>query len=446
MHRKILVLGVLILLLLVPVGVASAQGPVPGSGGDHVFQGENVSLKAGDTFNGALSVLNGNLDMAEGSTVQGDVFVAHGQATIAGQVDGNLAVAAGDVELASGSLVRGDVFAVGGTHDLAGQVNGNVSILFGDLVLRSSAVIRGELLVAPGDLSREEGAQVEGNVVTRLTLPPTPSGERQPEQSPKLTPVPSTQPAVPESGQWRYRIERVVGRVLAVLVLSGVFMLVGALIALIWPRPTQRVAECIAAMPAQSFALGLLTFLLAVGLEVAAVFLIVLVVLVAALLMATVILIPVGLLLILLSGLLLLPVPLALAGGALLGWVGLAELLGRKLLAGLRVQSVSPLGATLVGLLLTVAPAAILWIIHPWCCGWPFVIIVTSIGLGAVFHTRFGTQGCRRAGSSPRSDALPAEPAAQSKDDLNPAEPAALPAEAMGQDAGQPDTPSASTP
>jgi len=159
-----------------------------------------------------------------------------------------------------------------------------------------------------------------------------------------------------------------------------------------------------------------------------------------------VILIPVGLLLILLSGLLLLPVPLALAGGVLLGWVSLAELIGRKLLAGLRVHDSSLLGATLVGLLLTVTPAAILWSIHPWCCGWPFVIVLTSIGLGAVFHTRFGTQGCRRTRSPSQPEVLPAEPTAQNEAPPSPAEREALPIEDMDQDTGQPDAPPAPTP
>jgi hypothetical protein len=284
-------------------------------------------------------------------------------------------------------------------------------------------------------------------VVTKLTIPPLLARENQPEpeQTPEMTPAPPVQPPVSHFNQLGQRVGRFVGRTVAALLLSAVLIAVGVLIVLIWPRPTQRVAECIASVPAQSLGLGLLTFLLAAGLEVAAVFLMVLVILVAALLMATVILIPVGLLLIFLSWLLLLPVPLALAGGVLLGWVGLAELMGRKLLAGIRLHHVSPLGATLVGLLLTVAPAAILWIIHPLCCGWPFVIILTSVGLGAVFHTRFGTQVCPRVGRPPERGVLPVRGIDQDEAQPIPPEPEVLPAEAMDQDAGQPDTPPKAT-
>jgi hypothetical protein len=156
-------------------------------------------------------------------------------------------------------------------------------------------------------------------------------------------------------------------------------------------------------------------------LEALAMVLMILIILVAAALLSTVILIPIGLLLLVLSFLVLLPVPLALAGGMVLGWVALAELVGRQVLKLLRSGAVKSLGATLVGLLVTVPLAAILWIVKPVCCAWPFIILLTSMGLGAVIHTRFGRQSCRNA--------------------RPPAEPELLPAEAMEDEAGQPDRP-----
>jgi hypothetical protein len=197
------------------------------------------------------------------------------------------------------------------------------------------------------------------------------------------------------------------------------------LIVFIWPRPTRRVSECISAMPVQSFVLGLLTFLIAAVLEAFAAVLLILIVLVAAALISTVILIPVGLLLILLSVLVLLPVPLALMGGMVLGWVALAELVGQKLGKLLRGGAIQPLGATLLGLLITVPVAALLWVLRPACCAWPFIVLLTSVGLGAVFHTRFGRQDCNQAKA---------------------AETEVLPAEAMDEEAGAPDLPPDATP
>jgi hypothetical protein len=73
--------------------------------------------------------------------------------------------------------------------------------------------------------------------------------------------------------------------------------------------------------------------------------------------------------------------------------------------------------------LVTVPLAAVLWILEPVCCGWLFVMLLTSIGLGAVMHTRFGRVDCQRT--------RPAAPA--------PGE--VLPPEAMDEEVGQPDGP-----
>jgi hypothetical protein len=217
-----------------------------------------------------------------------------------------------------------------------------------------------------------------------------------------------------------------VGRVLTAGFLSLIFVALGLFIVIVWPRATHRVSECVRAMPVQSFLLGLLSFLIAAVLEAFAAVAMIIIILIGAALISTVILIPVGLLLILLSVLVLLPVPLALVAGIVLGWVALAELVGRAAVKVLKAGYVRPLGATLVGLLITVPIAAVLWVVQPLCCAWPFVILLSSVGLGAVFHTRFGRQSC-----------------VQSK---GAAEPELLPAAAMDEEAGEPDVPASGNP
>jgi hypothetical protein len=196
---------------------------------------------------------------------------------------------------------------------------------------------------------------------------------------------------------------------------------IGVLAVFIWPRNTRRISECIVAVPLRSVGLGLLTFVIAAGLEALAMVLMIIIILVAAALIGTVILIPVGLLLILLSFLVLLPVPLALAGAMLMGWVGLAELIGYKVLQVLHIRNAKPVGAVFTGMLLTVSVAAMFWLLKPLCCGWPFVVLVTSIGLGAAIHTRFGTKSC--------------QPPSPDEDDSQP-----LPIEAMDEESGKPDS------
>jgi hypothetical protein len=84
------------------------------------------------------------------------------------------------------------------------------------------------------------------------------------------------------------------------------------------------------------------------------------------------------------------------------------------------------LGAVIAGLLVTVPMAATLWMVEPLCCAWPFVILLTSVGLGAVIHTRFGTHSCNGAPTA--------------------TEPEVLPIEAMDEEAGQPDNATGGTP
>ncbi len=426
MKKRALWLGLMVLLLLLPAATAFADGPGWEYDDGRIFVGEDVVLEPGEAFNGDLGVFDGDLHMPEGSSVNGDVFVADGEAYVAGRVNGDVAVFGGKLELTGAGWVAGDVFSLGGEQEIAGHVRGDLSALGGDMVLRSSALVEGDLVVAPGNLEREAGAQVRGEDVHGITMPQFPLIPERPEITEVTPPVP--RPIPPRHRTLGDRIGQFVGRMFSAGFMSVLVVALGLLVVFVWPRATERVADCITELPWQSFGLGLLTFLIAAGLEALAGVLMILIILVAAALIGTVILIPVGLLLILLSVLVLLPVPVALAGGMILGWVGLARWLGARVLKALKLRDVKPVGATLVGLLITVVLAAILWVAKPVCCGWPFVILLTSAGLGAVVHTRFGREDCRALQSTTAPSAPPAgdEP---------------LPPEAMDEEAGEPDVP-----
>jgi hypothetical protein len=427
--KRVLWLGLMALLLLWPTAVLAGD---PGQSYDdgRIFVDEDVSLEPGEAFNGDLGVFNGDLTIPENSVVNGDVFVTGGDIELAGSVQGNLAIIDGDLSMADTGQVAGDAFGTSGDLDVAGLVRGNLSDLFGDIHLRSTAVVQGSALTLSGDIVREAGAQVLGGEVSEIPLPRIPilEGRIVPPELPRLAtpqppevPLPSRPPVrIRMQGEMLgQRIGRFVGRSLAATFAGLILVGLGVLAVFIWPRAVRRVSDCITTLSVQSFGLGLLTFLIAAGLEALAAVLMILVILVASALIATVILIPIGVLLILLSALLLLPVPLALVAGMGVGWVGLAELVGRKVLQGVKAHDVTPVGAVLVGMVLTVAVAATLWILKPVCCAWPFVILVSSVGLGAAIQTRFGSQGCR-----------PPQAAAG---------PQALPMEAMEEEAGQPD-------
>jgi cytoskeletal protein CcmA (bactofilin family) len=433
-RKKGLWLGLLLLLLLLlPLSTAFAGNPGVNYDTGQIFVDEDVSLEPGETFHGDMGVFNGDLTVPRGSTVSGDVFVTNGEVQIDGQISGALAVISGDLSLGESGVVKSDVFVMSGDQEIAGSVAGDLSVMFGNIELKQTAVVDGDVVVLSGSLDRETGAQVRGTEMREIPLPQMPIIPERPRvpEMPEMPEMPERVPVAPaipriQPDRPAQQLARFVGRVVAAGFLGLIFIALGALIAIIWPRSTRRVTDCIATMPLQSFVLGLLTFLIALVLEALAMVLMILIIMVAAALISTIILIPIGLLLILLSVLVLLPVPLALAAGMVLGWVALAELVGRQVVKMLKAGRVQSLGATLVGMIITVSAATLLWLIWPLCCGWPFIILLTSLGLGAVFHTRFGTQSCGQS-----------RPAAG---------PELLPAEAMDEEAGMPDEAPGNTP
>lgn len=101
-------------LLVLTALAAPAAASAAGSGGHH---------------EDAIVVLSGDVTVHRGETVDG-VFIASGDATIAGRVDGDVIVLNGDV-LVSGTI-DGDLFTAGGTARLlpSAVVSGDVS--YGD--------------------------------------------------------------------------------------------------------------------------------------------------------------------------------------------------------------------------------------------------------------------------------------------------------------------------
>jgi hypothetical protein len=90
-----------------------------------VASAASTSAEADD----AIVVISGDVTVARGETVDG-VYIASGDATIAGEVDGNVVVLSGDVLLSG--RVDGDLFTAGGTARLlpSAEVTGDVG--YGD--------------------------------------------------------------------------------------------------------------------------------------------------------------------------------------------------------------------------------------------------------------------------------------------------------------------------
>lgn len=84
---------------------------------------------------------------------------------------GDVVVLAGSLRLDEGSTVAGSVHVLGGDLVVAGEVAGDVTAIGGRLQLEPTAVIRGDASVsAGGDLDVADGARVQGSLSEGLSV------------------------------------------------------------------------------------------------------------------------------------------------------------------------------------------------------------------------------------------------------------------------------------
>ncbi|HEY7529702.1 MAG TPA: polymer-forming cytoskeletal protein, partial [Gemmatimonadota bacterium] len=76
--------------------------------------------------------------------------------------DGDLVRFGGDVTVAAGEVIGGDVVAMGGNVDVAGTVLGDVVCMGGRLTLRDTAIVHGDAVAVGGTLEKAPGARVLG--------------------------------------------------------------------------------------------------------------------------------------------------------------------------------------------------------------------------------------------------------------------------------------------
>ena len=124
------------------------NGDLYASGGQVVIDG---------TVNGDVLVAGGRVSLS--GTVSQDVRTAGGQVTISGAVGRNLTVAGGQVELAPSAVVRGGLVAAGG----------NVDAAVGTFRIASRADIQGDVNYWSGrEASLSEGARIGGKIVRNV--------------------------------------------------------------------------------------------------------------------------------------------------------------------------------------------------------------------------------------------------------------------------------------
>lgn len=329
--NKLWLIPVLILLVLVlPASPAHAQGFSIGDDATTCFGG-NTTISASSQVHDVLLVgCNGRI--MEGAVVQG-----------------NAAVFGSNLTIEKGAKINGDVAVLGGNLELAGQVDGDIAVTGGAVQLDATAVVAGDVRVAGGGLTQSEGAVVRGTI----------SRENGPDLGRALS-RPFEGPFTGFTGM-PYALFNAGLGFLRGMIVSLALAALGVLLVVLFPEPTRRVMETAENSTAASLGIGCLTLILTPILVVA--------------LAITVIGIPVALLLI-----------LAAAVAWAVGWIAVGYWAGRRILEGLKVHDIVPIVAVIVGVLILALVS------EAPCVGWLVGLLITTLGVGAVVLTRFGTR------------------------------------------------------
>jgi hypothetical protein len=258
-------------------------------------------------------------------------------------VDGDLVIIGGDLIMQADSRVAGSVMVLGGRVEVNGVVEGDLVAFGGRVDLGAQARINGDTVALGGRVTQAPGAQsgdiVEGPAIRNVRVPFFPMN-------------------------LSARPRAVIGAVVTTLVVAAIMALLGIAIAAFWPSQTAQVGETILNAPLPSLGVGCLVYPLAASLVVFVVI--------------TICLAP------------FVPVAaLLLVAASLLGWVSLGRLFGRWLARWTGWRGATPLAVTGAGVFALTVVAAVLGAVP--CLGFVLVLGASSIGVGAVALSRFGT-------------------------------------------------------
>ena len=222
-RRLVWLVAVLVAALLLPVTPVLADEEPP----DGVFiWDDDYTVKAGESVEGDLVVLNGHATVEAGGQVEGSIVVWNGDADVDGVVEGDLVISGGDITLGDNARITGSVICTWNCN-----------------------------------LAQESGTRIEGSIIDGPALPALRiDGWQMP---------PTTIPHPLEA--WATGSEMVVRTVLRFaqsLILVLLVAAIAGLVTLMLPQQTARVGQTVAETPWPSLGYGLLTTVAALALIV----------------------------------------------------------------------------------------------------------------------------------------------------------------------------------
>jgi cytoskeletal protein CcmA (bactofilin family) len=368
-RRKLMVLG-LIVVALIWLGIGTArrifERPVVDS--EHVIFRLSDDYRLESTVNEPLVVVSNDISLASDSQVQGDTALVGDAVLVEGQVSGDLTLMGDTLTINPTSRVSGDVSLVGSDVVVGGTIDGSVTVIGDTLTITSDAQISGDV-TACVDVVTDE--RVNGQIRPCSDSEALGSFFRTLDDATRLDSA----------------VAGAVGSGLSVaaLLFSGFTSLllagISGLVVAAFPRHISYIEEAMLTIPRRMGRIGILTFLLAVGIGVAVI------AMVAVLPPVGLVVLPVALI----AGLAFLAMTVA-------GWITVALVVGNWLLRRSSRSVLPPLVVASAGSVLLFMVWHILALIP---LGLPVALVLMavlgSVGLGAVVKTRLGTRPVRRS-------------------------------------------------
>jgi hypothetical protein len=334
----ILAIPILVIMMLLPAGVA------------HAAPNFDRIIREGETVNEDVVIFGSTLLIQKEARVTGDVVAFGSDVTIAGTIEGDVAI-------------------FGGSANMGGTVEGDLVILGSSLVANSAAVVEGECVLVGGDVSSESQSGLNCSSFgdfSNITLPAITD-----------LPIIPALPRIPTPAEASFgffgRIGDIAGR-------SLLFGLLALALAAVAPRHLTGVTDTIKQRPAASGAVGFLTIFASISLLV-----------IVTLLTVVLIFVCIGVL-----GIpIIIGISLLLALGLFMGWVAAGVIFGRWLARMLKLSNRRLTVTAALGTAMLTLVAGLLSSLPFQLGGWLWTLIVLAVtcaGLGAVALTRFGTR------------------------------------------------------
>lgn len=219
--------------------------------GDRVAIGGDVTID--EKTGGDVAVIGGDVEIK--AEVTGDIGVVGGDVRIAAPVRGDVGVASGNFILAPEGLVEGDLGVAAGEAVIDGTVRGDAGIAGGTVTV--SGVVEKDLEVKAGEVIIKDGARIGGRLIVK--------GPKEPTVAPGATITNGVEYTYVPEGAFVWDDAIVHGglfallaiSVMSFLLLAPIALVIGLFLVLIMASFSERTVEAFNGQPVSSFFAGI---------------------------------------------------------------------------------------------------------------------------------------------------------------------------------------------